>query len=69
VALSQEVAAVSIEDQIACVERELRFRERVYPRWVADHKLLQVTADIEMSRMRAVLLTLQLERVAPAGER
>lgn len=50
---------MSLEDQIACVERELAFRARVYPRWVADRKLLQATADLEMERMRAVLETLK----------
>lgn len=50
---------VPLEDQIACVKRELSFRSRVYPRWVADRKLLQTTADVEMARMHAVLSTLQ----------
>lgn len=56
-ALSEIV--VPLEDQIACVERELRFRAQVYPRWVADKKLLQSKADQEMARMRAVLETLR----------
>lgn len=64
-ALSQEVAAVSLAEQIACVERELRFRARVYPRWVAGRKLLQATADLEMARMRAVLETL-IEQIGGA---
>jgi len=54
-----EPRPVPLEEQIACVERELVFRERVYPRWVRDGKLLELTADLEMLRMRAVLATLK----------
>jgi len=61
VALPEDVAAVPLAEQIACVERELAFRARVYPRWVADKKMLQATSDREMLRMRAVLYTLKLE--------
>jgi hypothetical protein len=52
-------ADVSLPDQIACVEREIRMRERVYPRWVAIGKLTQDAADREILCMRAVLATLQ----------
>jgi hypothetical protein len=53
------VAEVPIDAQIACIERELGFREKLYPRWVKTAKLTQENADTELSRMRAVLLTLQ----------
>ncbi len=53
------VAEVPIDAQIACIERELGFRERLYPRWVKTAKMTQEIADAEISRMRAVLLTLQ----------
>ena len=46
--------AITIEQMIACVEREIGMRERVYPRWVEQKKLLQTTADQELARMRAV---------------
>lgn len=49
---------ISIEDQIACVEREIRMRENTYPRWVAQNKLTQKTATLELDRMKAVLATL-----------
>lgn len=49
---------ISIEDQIACVEREIRMRENTYPRWVAQNKLTQKTATLELDRMRAVLASL-----------
>jgi hypothetical protein len=56
-------ATVSIDDQIACVERELRYREHVYPRRIADKKMTQQLADREMIRMQAVLQTLQLLKI------
>lgn len=49
---------VSLVDQITCVDRELRMREKVYPRWVKAHKLTQKLADLELARMHAVLVSL-----------
>ena len=46
--------AITIEQMISCVEREIGMRERVYPRWVDQKKMLQATADQEMAGMRAV---------------
>lgn len=52
---------VTLEQQIAEVERELKIREVVYPRWInaAKPKLRPETADRQMARMRAVLNTLK----------
>lgn len=52
-------ADVPIRDQIESVEREIKMREHVYPRRVADGKMKQTTADAEIARMRAVLATLE----------
>ena len=52
-------AAVPIDEQIACIERERGFRLRMYPRWVGANKLTQAAADTEVRRLDAVLLTLQ----------
>jgi hypothetical protein len=49
---------VSIDDQIACVERELAMREKMYPRWIKQHKMTPQGMDREMGRLRAVLCTL-----------
>lgn len=57
--------AVPIEHQVACVRREISMRERVYPRWVADHRMTQRKADEELAAMRAVLAT--LEEIASAS--
>ena len=46
---------ITIAEQIECVDRELRIREKVYPRWVKSQKLTKVLAATELDRMRAVL--------------
>ena len=56
---SVSVQMVLIADQIACIEREIGYRLRVYPRRVADGKMTQQLADRELDRMRAVLDTLK----------
>ena len=53
---------ISIEDQIACVGRELRMRSSVYPRWIGNGKMTEAQANREINTMGAVLAT--LERVA-----
>ena len=45
----------SLEEMKACVEREIRMRERVYPRWVQNGKMSQNKADTEIACMKAVL--------------
>lgn len=50
---------VGLDEQIACVERELSFRRRLYPRWVKDKKLTKEAAADEERRMAGVLATLQ----------
>lgn len=64
---------ITIEEQIACIERELGMRVKLYPRWVKSWKLTQAAADEELARMRAVLLTLQrvqqgLDHQVPGAE-
>lgn len=56
-------AKPSLADQVACVEREIALRERVYPRWVQVKRLTQEAADRELDRMRAVLHTLRLAQL------
>ena len=51
--------AVSIEEQIASVEREIRMRESAYPRWVEQRRMTVKTAEHEIGCMQAVLATLQ----------
>lgn len=47
---------VSIDEQIEEIDRELRIREKVYPRWVdaPNPKLTRKGAARHLARMRAV---------------
>ena len=45
---------ITIDDELSCVEREIKMRESVYPRWVAAKKMSQETADRELRTMRPV---------------
>lgn len=56
---------ISHGDQLSCVLREIKFRERVYPRQVAEGKMTQAFADAQLTAMRAVAETL---RPLAAGE-
>lgn len=53
------VQDVSLADQIECVEREIKMRERVYTQRVEQGAMTQQHADNELLRMRAVLETLR----------
>jgi hypothetical protein len=51
--------AITLEEQIAEVERELALRHRVYPRWVAAKQLSPAKADRQIATMESVLCTLR----------
>lgn len=51
-------APITIEAQIDCIKREIKLREFVYSRRVADGKMSQKLADDEMKKIQAVLVTL-----------
>jgi hypothetical protein len=42
------------QELIATVEREIRYRERAYPRWVAAGKMSEALAREQLFAMRAV---------------
>jgi len=50
---------ITLDEQIVCVERELRYRRNVYPRRVADRKMPAASADKQIELMEAVLATLR----------
>ena len=57
-----ELFAPCIVAQIAAVERELKMRRSVYPRWIASKKMTREKADYEIGAMEAVLRTLERVR-------
>jgi len=50
---------MKLTDQYAAVQREIKQRERVYPRLVAKGTMSQAKADHELAAMRAVLVTVE----------
>ena len=50
---------ISLSQQIDEVERELRMRAEVYPRWVRNGKLRQSIADYQVERMEHVKASLE----------
>lgn len=42
------------KEKAECAARELKMRQRVYPRWVADGKLKQSAADWQIALMEEI---------------
>jgi hypothetical protein len=57
--MSDDLFPITLADMIICVEREIRFRERVYPRQVAGGRLTETKAAREIEIMRTVKHTLE----------
>jgi hypothetical protein len=56
---SQPAAEIPLLDQIAELERELGYRRRVFPKWIADGRMQAAAAARRMSAMEAALATLK----------
>lgn len=42
------------KDKLACAEREVGMRKRVYPAWVRAGRMTQADADREIAAMQAI---------------
>lgn len=49
-----------LEDQIAEVDREIRHRERLYPKWVEEGRYKQETADKKLEDIRGARASLAI---------
>jgi hypothetical protein len=45
---------ITDEDKMLCAERELKMRERVYPRWVQANRMSVGKAAHEIAAMKAI---------------
>ena len=52
----------TLDELIACIERELELRRRVYPKRIAAGAMSQAAADRQIALMSAVLANLQAQR-------
>ncbi len=50
----------TIDQQIACVKREIAMRKNVYPKWVTSGRMKAEAADHEINCMTAVLRSLEI---------
>lgn len=50
---------IGLTEQVACAEREVAMRRRVYPRWVEAKKMTQQKADHEIAAMEKIAETLK----------
>lgn len=46
---------ITTADKLACVERELKLRDKVYARWVADGKMSLGKATHEIDCIKAIV--------------
>lgn len=60
------MAIFTAAEKLVCLEREIKMRKRVYPRWVSDRRMSQAKADDEISVMEAIA---EDYRKLAAGER
>jgi hypothetical protein len=61
--------SVSLAEQIASVEREIRMRENADPRWIGQRRMTVKTAKHEIACMHAVLATLRRVAAEEGHER
>ena len=45
---------ITATDKLACAEREVKMRERVYPRWIEDGRISAGKAAHEIATMKAI---------------
>jgi hypothetical protein len=57
--MTGEAKGYDLEDIVACLDREVRMRKRIYPGRVRHHRMTQAAADREIAIMEQVLKTAQ----------
>lgn len=53
------MAEITAEDKLACAERELKMRRKVYPRWIDDGRMTNEKAAHEIAVMEAIVVDYQ----------
>jgi hypothetical protein len=48
------MATITVLDKLECIERELKYRRFVYPKWIANNKMAQHKADREIAVMESI---------------
>lgn len=63
------MTGIPIADQADEVEREIRQRERLYPKWIENGRLRQDTAQKKIATLKAAAATLRFVALHAAGLR
>ncbi len=53
-----DLLPITIDEEIAELEREIRLRQQVYPRWVDSKKMTRAKADRQIEVMRSAVESL-----------
>ena len=59
--MKQFIEQITVEEMTDEVRREIKMRERVYPRWIENGKMSKYEADLQILKMRACLSFLETE--------
>lgn len=51
---------ITVKEQVECVQREIAFRKRLYPRWIESGKMSPGKAEYEIKVMESIKTTLLL---------
>lgn len=57
--MTDQLFPFTLRDLVNEAEREIRLREKVYPRWIEKGKLSQRKADLHIALMRAIKARLE----------
>lgn len=60
--MKTKIEQINLEDMSGELKREIKMRRRVYPRWVANNKLSQMDADLQILKLEACLALLEAEQ-------
>lgn len=60
------MSTYNAQQKLDAVEREIRMRRRVYPRWVSERRMTQARADAEIAVMEEIAADY---RAQASGER
>lgn len=59
--MKQFIQQITLEEMMDEIKREIKMRERVYPRWIENGRMPKQDADLQMLKMRAFRALLETE--------
>ena len=59
---------ITIDEKIACAEREIKYRKRVYPNWIEAGRMTRALGNHQIAAMEAVAATLRTAKKTFAAD-